>query len=50
VKAVHRNIIVEVSANNPNAIKCYKKYKFKQISIRKGYYGNHDALIFEWEV
>jgi ribosomal protein S18 acetylase RimI-like enzyme len=49
VKETNRNIIVEVSAKNTTAIKFYLKNKFKQISIRKSYYGTHDALILEFE-
>lgn len=45
-------IFLEVRSSNLKAIKLYKKYNFKQISIRKNYYKdtNEDALIYILEI
>lgn len=40
-------ILLEVSCENANAIRLYKKFDFEQISIRKKYYGNIDAYIMK---
>jgi len=39
-------IFLEVRARNLPAIALYKKAGFEEISLRKGYYGDDDAVIF----
>ena len=43
-------ITLEVRVSNTKAIGLYKKFGFKEISIRKNYYGNEDAYILQKEV
>ncbi|MFA6859975.1 MAG: ribosomal protein S18-alanine N-acetyltransferase [Clostridia bacterium] len=46
-----KNIFLEVNVNNKKAITLYKKYDFKQVSIRKKYYRNlDDALILKKDI
>ena len=41
-------IILEVRADNTAARELYRKYGFREISVRRGYYGNGvDAVIME---
>ena len=40
-------IILEVRADNQNAIDFYNKNQFKMINIRKNYYNDTDAIIME---
>lgn len=41
-------ILLEVNVYNKEAISLYKKYGFKEISVRKNYYkGIEDALVME---
>ena len=42
-----KDITLEVKQTNEIAIKLYKKYSFKQVAIRKGYYNNIDGLLME---
>lgn len=39
-------IFLEVRAKNDPAIKLYEKHGFTKISVRKGYYGDDDAVIY----
>ena len=39
------DISLEVRSNNIEAINFYKKNKFKEITIRKNYYGSVDAIL-----
>lgn len=39
-------IFLEVRSRNVPAITLYKKAGFEEISLRKGYYGDDDAVIF----
>ncbi|MBR4111748.1 MAG: ribosomal protein S18-alanine N-acetyltransferase [Ruminiclostridium sp.] len=39
-------IFLEVRSRNIPAISLYKKAGFEEISVRKGYYGDDDAVIF----
>lgn len=39
-------IFLEVRSRNVPAISLYKKAGFEEISVRKGYYGDDDAVIF----
>lgn len=44
----YNRFLLEVSINNKIAISLYKKYNFKEISVRKNYYKDgSDALIME---
>ena len=47
VKMDCRSITLEVNQNNIKAINFYKKNEFKEISIRKNYYGNEDAILMQ---
>lgn len=40
-------ILLEVRSKNNIAIKFYEKQNFKKINIRKNYYNNDNALIYE---
>lgn len=42
-----KKIVLEVSNHNISAINLYKKYDFKEINRRKGYYNGIDAIIME---
>lgn len=44
---VSDKIMLEVRENNRKAIKFYQKNGFKQIHVRKKYYGTEDAIIME---
>ena len=39
------SIMLEVNEKNTPAILLYKKYGFEQISVRKNYYNDDDAII-----
>ncbi len=39
-------VFLEVRSLNAPAIALYEKYGFERISVRKGYYGDDDAVIF----
>ena len=39
-------VFLEVRSLNVPAIALYEKYGFERISVRKGYYGDDDAVIF----
>ena len=41
-----KQINLEVACNNKIAIRLYKKFGFKQVGIRRGYYNGTDALLF----
>lgn len=45
-----KSITLEVKETNVNAIHLYKKYGFKEISIRKGYYQGIDGILMEKEL
>lgn len=38
-------ISLEVNKDNSNAIKLYRKYNFKEVGIRKGYYNGVDGIL-----
>lgn len=40
-------VFLEVRSQNAPAVALYKRAGFVQIAVRKGYYGDDDALIFE---
>ena len=40
-------ITLEVNENNLPAISLYKKYGFKEVAKRKGYYSGIDAILME---
>lgn len=44
------NITLEVRINNEAAINLYKKFDFKQVAIRKGYYQGIDGILMEKEM
>ena len=46
-KLDYEKILLEVNVSNKEAIKLYKKFKFKIINIRKKYYKNEDAYVME---
>lgn len=41
------NITLEVSINNPYAIKLYEKFGFKKVATRSSYYNGVDAILME---
>ena len=41
----NKSITLEVAINNEPAFALYKKYAFKEVNRRKGYYDGVDALI-----
>lgn len=45
-----KNITLEVRVSNNIAIKLYKNFGFKEVAIRKYYYGDEDALLMEKKV
>lgn len=49
IKAVEKNITLEVKVNNYPAIKVYEKLGFKQVAIRKGYYNGIDGILMEYK-
>lgn len=46
----NKPITLEVKCNNTAAINLYKKYGFKQVSIRKGYYNGIDGILMSLEM
>lgn len=44
------NITLEVRVSNAIAINLYKKYGFKEVAIRKYYYGDEDGILMEVRV
>ncbi|MBR2248015.1 MAG: GNAT family N-acetyltransferase [Bacilli bacterium] len=47
INSVNKNITLEVNKENIYAIKLYKKYNFKEVAIRKGYYNGIDGILME---
>ena len=47
INSVNKNITLEVNKENKYAIKLYKKYKFREVAIRKGYYNGIDGILME---
>ena len=45
-----KSITLEVKITNEKAINLYKKYGFKQVSIRKKYYNGIDGILMEKEL
>lgn len=45
-----KNITLEVNKNNEKAINLYRKYGFKEKTIRKGYYNGTDGILMEKEM
>ena len=43
-------IFLEVRSKNTNAVRLYEKYGFRLISVRKRYYGDDDALIYQYDI
>lgn len=43
-------IFLEVRSKNTAALELYKKYGFRVIHVRKGYYGDDDGVVMEAEV
>ena len=44
------NITLEVRKSNDIAINLYKKFGFREVSIRKFYYGDEDGILMEKQV
>ena len=44
------NITLEVRKSNDVAINLYKKFGFREVALRKYYYGNEDAILMEKNV
>ena len=44
------NITLEVRVSNENAIKLYKKFGFREVALRKFYYGDEDGILMEKQV
>ena len=47
INHVDKDITLEVKNNNDPAIKLYKKYGFKEVATRKGYYQGTDGILME---
>ena len=45
-----KEVTLEVNVLNNNAIHLYKKYGFKEVSIRKGYYQGIDGILMKKEL
>lgn len=44
-----KTIFLEVNTINSKAISLYKKFGFKEYSVRKNYYGNSDAILMRYD-
>ena len=44
------NITLEVRVSNEVAIKLYKKFGFREVALRKYYYGDEDGILMEKQV
>ena len=44
------NITLEVRVSNNIAINLYKKFGFKEVALRKYYYGDEDGILMEKQV
>lgn len=44
------NITLEVRKSNEIARNLYKKYGFREVALRKNYYGNEDGILMEKQV
>lgn len=44
------NITLEVRISNKIAIHLYKKFGFREVALRKFYYGDEDAILMEKQV
>ena len=52
-EAIHNkviNITLEVRISNNIAINLYKKFGFREVALRKYYYGDEDAILMEKQV
>ena len=47
INHVDKDITLEVKNDNDPAIKLYKKYGFKEVATRKGYYQGTDGILME---
>ena len=43
-------ITLEVAVNNEPAISLYKKFGFREVALRKFYYGDEDGILMEKQV
>ena len=44
------NITLEVRVSNIPAINLYKKFGFREVALRKYYYGDEDGILMEKQV
>ena len=44
------NITLEVRVSNEKAINLYKKFGFREVALRKYYYGDEDGILMEKQV
>lgn len=47
IKDINKDITLEVKKDNIPAIKLYKKFGFKEVAIREGYYNGIDGILME---
>ena len=47
IKKKKKSITLEVNKNNIPALNLYKKFKFREVAIRKGYYNGVDGILME---
>ena len=47
IKKYNLPITLEVKRDNYKAINLYKKYNFKEVAVRRGYYNGIDGLLME---
>ena len=49
VMKLGKSITLEVREDNKAARSLYEKYEFKEVAVRKGYYGNVDGILMIYE-
>ena len=50
IKSVDKNITLEVRKDNLEALNLYKKFDFKEVATRKGYYNGVDGILMERKI
>ena len=50
INNTNKSITLEVNKNNIAALNLYKKFKFNEVAIRKGYYNGVDGILMERKI